>query len=80
MQIIRSFGVYELEERCGQVKVKPRTFEIEVEMYAQIDSENYDDVDGDKALPKQLWRWATRQAHEERRRSMWQHEALFKAM
>ncbi|PWA84253.1 SIN-like family protein [Artemisia annua] len=49
-----SWRPYELEERCEQVRVKPKTSEVEVEMSVQVDSENYDDVDGDKALPKQV--------------------------
>ncbi|GJZ99179.1 DNA-directed RNA polymerase III subunit RPC5 isoform X1 [Tanacetum coccineum] len=49
-----SWRPYELEERCEQVRVKPGTSEVEVEMSVQVDSENYDDVDGDKALPKQV--------------------------
>lgn len=36
------------------VRVKPGTSEVEVEMPVQVNSENYDGVDGDKALPKQV--------------------------
>ena len=37
-----------------QVRVKPETSEVEVEMSLQVDFENDDDVNGDKALPKQV--------------------------
>ncbi|PWA84254.1 SIN-like family protein [Artemisia annua] len=49
-----SWRSYELEERCEQVRVKPETSEVEVEMSVQFDSKNYDDVDGDKAMSKQV--------------------------
>lgn len=36
-----------------QVRVKPETAEVELEMAVQVDSENYD-ADDDKAMPKQV--------------------------
>ncbi|PWA50021.1 proteasome component (PCI) domain-containing protein [Artemisia annua] len=61
------FAVYNLKRVLQQVSVKPGTSEVEVEMYVQVDSENYDDVDGDKALPKQ----ENVVGHSERLRNHW---------
>ncbi|KAI3785276.1 hypothetical protein L1987_44392 [Smallanthus sonchifolius] len=46
---------YELEDRCEEVRVKPESAEVEIEMPIQANSENFDtDVDDDKAMPKQV--------------------------
>lgn len=43
-----------LDDLYFQVRGNPETSEVEVEMSVQFDSKNYDDVDGDKAMPKQV--------------------------
>ncbi|KAF5791374.1 putative DNA-directed RNA polymerase III subunit Rpc5 [Helianthus annuus] len=46
---------YELDDRCSEVRVKPKTAEMELDMSVQADSENFDtDVDLDKVMRKQV--------------------------
>nr|XP_043632139.1 DNA-directed RNA polymerase III subunit RPC5-like [Erigeron canadensis]XP_043632140.1 DNA-directed RNA polymerase III subunit RPC5-like [Erigeron canadensis]XP_043632141.1 DNA-directed RNA polymerase III subunit RPC5-like [Erigeron canadensis] len=50
-----SWRPLELEDRCDKVRLDPKTSDLEVEMSARFDSENFDaDVGDDRAMKKQV--------------------------